>query len=93
MPGMKGDRGFSGVDCVKGIVGPKGVPGPRGLSGNEVRIEATMVMRKKKFLYVGMSRTWKCGYLRKKRAQMSNPTNSSLIFRSTRLPGTTRTEG
>lgn len=33
MPGLKGERGFTGADCAKGIQGPKGLPGLRGQPG------------------------------------------------------------
>ena len=33
MPGIKGDRGYPGAECAKGIQGLKGVPGLRGEPG------------------------------------------------------------
>lgn len=33
MPGIKGERGYPGAECSKGIQGPKGVPGLRGEPG------------------------------------------------------------
>lgn len=36
MPGIKGDRGYPGAECAKGIQGPKGVPGLRGEPGKHI---------------------------------------------------------
>lgn len=43
MPGIKGERGYPGAECAKGIQGPKGVPGLRGEPG-KYRIKITLFL-------------------------------------------------
>lgn len=43
---QKGERGYPGAECAKGMQGPKGVPGPRGMPG-KLKSKSNVVFIKK----------------------------------------------